>query len=117
MCKICGESVAATHSRHYLNHIRSEHPDLCEKIVPYESWTSEQVAELVRFVGEYIRHNKNPKYMKGQKEINWARITEQMYLSNMCQQSSKKIRSKWERMVFRVTNCKTSIEEVGEQER
>ena len=118
VCKICGESVAATHSRHYLNHFRSEHPDLCEKIVPrcQASWPPEQVAELVRIVGDYIRQNKNPIYLRGNKAINWDHIAEQMKHSNGCQLSVKQISRKLDNMVFRLTNCKTSIEEVGEQE-
>ena len=77
-CKLCGESVAANVPKYYLDHIRTKHHELTEKIAPYMSWSPEQKEELVRLVGESVRQNKYSVYMKGSKTINWDRIADQL---------------------------------------
>ena len=101
-CKLCGESVSATSPSYYLKHIRDRHPELTEMAAPYVFWSPEQEEELVRLVGESIRRQKDSKYMKGVKEINWVHIAKQM--NHLCgsrlgQMTSKQAKSKWDRMI------------------
>ena len=101
-CKSCGESVSARWPHYYLKHIRDRHPELTEMAAPYVFWSPEQEEELVRLVGESIRRNKDVRYLKGVKAINWDRIEEQMNRSNDWQLSSQQTKSKWGNMVTRL---------------
>ena len=112
MCKICGELVA---EKRFRQHIRDKHHDsICKKILPHLFWSPEQTEKLVRIVDQFNRQNKETKYLKGLKAFNWARIADQMNLSNEFKLSPKQIRNKWDNIVTRLT--KVPIEEKREHE-
>ena len=113
VCKICGESVV---SKCFRQHIRDNHHDsICKKIIAYFLWSPEQIEKLVRIVGEYIRQNMNPKYLRDNKAINWSHIATKMNHSNDCKLSPYQIRKKWDNMVFRLPEVPIEVE--GEQEK
>ena len=98
VCKTCGLSVVA---KYYRQHIREKHPNLCRTYDTQSSWSPKKLEDLVRFVGEYIRQNKNPN-LRDNKAINWSHIAKKMNHSNGCKLSPYQIRKKWDNMVFRL---------------
>jgi len=79
-CKICGKSAGKSSTRDYARHIRRQHSELLEKIVPYASWTPGQVKELVRLVDKSIRQNNGRSITYGRKgtkinTIDWKFVT------------------------------------------